>query len=253
MINAGVMGYTAYNELQYYLAKGREFQADVVVVAFCMNDVVNPRIHWGDAPGVKIPDAAIPNLNYDRNHIQPKMQQDALPKHDRFEFLEYSELFKLLRAGVKGLTGPRAGVPEGGDSGIPKYITGEDTISIEVLTDRTSAEWQWLGSIYDQLNDAVKNDHGQLVVTMFPLAYQLDANYPYLPQNRMSEYCRERSIPFLDLLPTFRQAPKEDSFLLNQESFYDIWHLTEEGHRKTAEELMRFMRERNLFPVEEAK
>src|SRR5688572_12580659 len=35
VINAGVMGYTPYNELQYYLHGGKDFGADLVIVAFC--------------------------------------------------------------------------------------------------------------------------------------------------------------------------------------------------------------------------
>jgi len=46
VINAGVLGYTAYNEERYYAARGRDFQPDVVVVAFCMNDVADPELHW---------------------------------------------------------------------------------------------------------------------------------------------------------------------------------------------------------------
>ena len=46
VLNTGVSGYTAYNELQFYLTAGRELQPDIVLLAFCMNDVVNPRLHW---------------------------------------------------------------------------------------------------------------------------------------------------------------------------------------------------------------
>jgi hypothetical protein len=45
VINTGVPGYTAYNEWQYYLSEGHAFQSDLVVVAFVLNDVVNPRLH----------------------------------------------------------------------------------------------------------------------------------------------------------------------------------------------------------------
>ena len=247
VVNAGVMGYTAYNELQYYLAKGRQFEADVVVVAFCMNDVVNPRLHWGDAPGVKIPDAAIPNVDYDRNHILPKL--NAPVAGNRTSLLEHSELYKLLQPRIRWLFGSKAGIPaDMPRSDYPKYITGEDTISIEVLLDRSSAEWKWLSGIYDQLNVAVRNDGAKLVIAAFPLAYQIEPEYPFLPQKQMLAFCEERSIPCLDLLPSFRQHPKEDLFLLDQEVFYDIWHLTEQGHERTAVELMHFLKDKNLLP-----
>ena len=46
VINAGVPGYTAYNELHFYQDHARPFTPDVVLVGFCMNDVVDPENHW---------------------------------------------------------------------------------------------------------------------------------------------------------------------------------------------------------------
>ncbi|MCA1605204.1 MAG: SGNH/GDSL hydrolase family protein, partial [Acidobacteria bacterium] len=94
VINAAVMGYTPYNELQYYLHRGKDFGADIVLVAFCMNDVANPRLHWGDAPGVKFPSDAIPNADYDRDHILPRVRQLELEQEARR---------KSSAAGLKGL------------------------------------------------------------------------------------------------------------------------------------------------------
>ena len=55
------------------------------------------------------------------------------------------------------------------------------------------------------------------------------------------EYCKQNSILCIDLLPSFRQHPKEDIFLLDKEKYYDIWHLTEYGHELSAEEILRFL------------
>src|SRR4029079_15917767 len=85
------------------------------------------------------------------------------------------------------------------------YITGEDDISIEVLVDKSSPESRWLRRIYDRLSAAVSANGAKLVIVIFPLAYQLDDNYPFMPQKQLREYCDERSLPCLDLLPSFRQ------------------------------------------------
>ena len=47
VINAGINGYTAYNEVHYYLSEMRKFEPDIVVLAVVLNDAVNPRLHWG--------------------------------------------------------------------------------------------------------------------------------------------------------------------------------------------------------------
>lgn len=252
------MGYTPYNELQYYLTRGKSFEADVVIVAFCMNDVVNPRLHWGEVPGVRIPREAIPNHDYDQNHILPRIQKRkeeqqaraANPKGGGPPLLRHSELYSLLDRGIERILRKKTKSHADNSSGLPTYITGEDTLSIEVLLDRTSPEWRWLASIYDRLNDAVRADRAKLVIVIFPLAYQLDPHYPFLPQERIVEYCRQNSIPCIDLLPSFRRHPKEDIFLLDKQGFYDIWHLTEYGHRLSAEEVLRFLREEELLSEE---
>jgi hypothetical protein len=247
VVNAGVMGYTAYNELHYYLTRGREFEPDIVIVAFCMNDVVNPRIHWGDAPNVTIPDEAIPNLVYDRNHILPAMQKAKEARaraSERTPLLERSELYKAVQPAVERLSKSLWLGPMGR---VPTYITGEDSISITVLLERSSPESQWLTSIYDELDRTVRADGARLVVAIFPLAYQLDKGYPFFPQKMLAEFCTEKSIECLDLLPVFSRYPKESIFLLNKEVFHDVWHLTDYGHQVTADEFARFMTEKGLL------
>jgi hypothetical protein len=252
VVNASVSGYGPYNELHYYLSRGREFGADVVVVAFCMNDVVNPRLHWGDAPGVVIPDAAIPNLDYDRRHVLPRIQRmnegaGRPAADDGPPLLKYSRLYAALEPALTRLFTRPKDFGEG--RRVPTYITGEDTISIEVLLDESSPEWLWLTSLYTRLRDAARADGARLVVALFPLAYQLDDGYPFLPQQRLAAFCERNSIVSLDLLPAFKRRAKEDIFLLNNSGYHDVWHLTEEGHRASADELLRLMQERGLLPA----
>ncbi|MCP4610202.1 MAG: hypothetical protein GY845_15950 [Planctomycetes bacterium] len=252
VINAGVWGYTAYNELQYYLTKGREFEPDIVIVAFCMNDVVNPRLHWGYTKEniINIPDQAIPNHAYDLNHVLPKMQQ---LKEREQSLWKYSALYNVLEWRVARLFQRKARDIPNFESKISTFITGEDTLSIEVLLDETSPEWRWLTSIYSQLQAAVRADQATLIVALFPLAYQLDEHYPFLPQIQIGEYCKQNSILYIDLLELFRQHPKESIFLLRNSNYpksNDIWHLTEYGHELCAEEILRFLQERKLLLIE---
>lgn len=255
VVNAGVSGYTAYNELQYYLAKGREFEADLVVVAFCMNDVVNPRLHWGDAPNVKFPDDAIPNRDYDRDHILPRIREQqerqrrpAPPTEAGPPVLKHSALYRALEPGLKRLFGGDGGDTFHKGPGPPTYLTGEDDISIKVLLDESSPEWRWLAGIYDRLHEATRTDGAALMIAVFPLAYQMDEGYPFFPQRQIADYCARNSIPCLDLLPSFKRRTKQDVFLLNNSGYYDVWHLTEAGHEMTATEMARFMFERGLLP-----
>ncbi len=258
VINSAVMGYSPYNELQYYLTHGKTLDADIVMVAFCMNDIVNPRLHWGDAPGVKIPNEAIPNLDYDRSQILPRIQQleeerrrSANGEGGPPRFLRSLELYQALDKAKAYLFQKKSRHYPVNKSGIPTFITTEDSLSIEALLDRNTPEWRWLASNYDRLAEAVRANGAKLVIVIFPLAYQLDPNYPFLPQTTILEYCKEKSLPCLDLLPSFRQHDKEDLFLLDNEKFYDIWHLTNYGHLLSAEEILLFLDQQGLLPKKE--
>jgi hypothetical protein len=228
VVNAGVSGYTPYNQLQYYLAHGRAFEPDLVVVAFCMNDVANPRLHWGYTGDVidDIPDAAIPNREYDR-----------AVRRDRESLLKRAALYGSLEWRMRALFGRH----RDGEH-FPVYITGEDRLSIHVLLDEKSPEWQWLTSTYAQLHDAVAADGTQFMAIVFPVSYQLDPDYPYLPQQNLASFFRERSIEHVDLLPHFRERRDEGLFLEKANGSVDSWHLSPRGHEVTAEVLSRALR-----------
>ena len=237
VINAGVSGYTAYNELHYYLERGRRFEPDLVVVAFCMNDVADPYLHWfyTREPVVSVPEEAVPNRRYHAEHVEPILRglrgaEGAMSRRQ----------YERLLGGGRFLTV--------GERTWPVYIVGEDTIGIQVLTDYQTPEWRWLRGIYDRLLDAVRADGAAPVIAILPLKYQLDDDYPFLPQEQFARYCSEREAACLDLLPAFRRRRAEGLFMDEIAGMRDIWHLTAAGHRLVAEELAVFLEERGLLP-----
>jgi len=249
VVNASVNGYMPYNELHFYLAEGRAYQADIVIVAFCMNDIVDPELHWGyRGGGVKrIPQEAIPNPDYHTNHVVPimeRMRQSTV--WERFA------LYRSLRPRVWRIQGPQQpqGEPHVRVCGRqwPTHVTTEDSISIQVLTDYDSPEWRWLRSIYDQLHTAVLKEGAALLVLILPLAYQLDPEYPFIPQELIKRYCKTSSILCLDVLPAFRKHRDEKLFFRtgSDYDYDDIWHLTERGHQLVAEEVEVFLVEHRL-------
>jgi lysophospholipase L1-like esterase len=237
VLNAGVLGYTPWNELQYYRARGRDFQPDVVVVAFCMNDVVDPVLHWSetDREISKVPEAAIPNPEYHSHHVAR-----LLGPGPRTLFGARLELARRLRL----LFDPRRD-PEWQDGLYatvdgrrwPTYVTAEDDFSIRILTDYDSPEWKWLRSVYEQLRTAVEGDSARLVVLVLPLAYQLEEGYPFRPQEQFRRYCAEAALSCVDVLDTLRAHRGESPFPTPPGA--DIWHLTPAGHRIVAAELAR--------------
>lgn len=248
VINAGVNGYSPYNELHYYLEDGHRFGARVVIVGFCMNDVVDPALHWQYTGGFieNIPEAAIPNPEYHRTHVLSRL---AVLKRDKAHPINQ---LRRLSATASLLVPLRSSLPSSDESpeGFttvngrrwPVFLTTEDTLSIHVLRNYDSPEWQWLRRMYDQLDVAVRGNGGRMVVVFFPLAYQLDDAYPFSPEPLLMRYCAERSIPCLDLLPALRRHRSEKLYRSQETvSGEDVWHLAPQGHRRAAEELRNFL------------
>ena len=246
VLNSAVSGYTPYNQIQQYVSRDRDVPVDLVIVAFAMNDIVDPELHWNYTEDAieNIPPEAYPNLRYHEEHVAP-----ILESRRRERDQGSTELGRLVRSAidVTNISDQDASYTVVDGRRWPTYITGEDTISIEALTDYDSPEWVWLRNMYDRLADEVASDGAQLVIIILPLAYQIDAEYPFLPQSLFDRYCEERSLLCLDLLPAFRERGGEPLFLGEQLGYIDIWHLSDRGHDVVAGELRAFLEQHDLI------
>ncbi len=241
VINAAVSGYTPYNELHLYMDKLRLFGPDIVIVAFSMNDIVDPTLHWNYTQDeiIEVPTEAIPNPQYHEAHIVPTVEairdSSALPWAEELARLQSRITSKDF------LDDERRFSTENGRRW-PTYITGEDVISIKTLMDYDSQEWVWLRGMYDELLAAVEADGGRMVLLALPLSYQLDPAYPYLPQDLLRRYADQSGMEFVDVLPAFRKHKDERLFQDEEHGYKDIWHLTRRGHQLVAEELEKVLR-----------
>jgi lysophospholipase L1-like esterase len=238
VINAGVKGYTAYNEVHFYLSELRDFQPDVVLLAVVLNDAVNPRLHWNvftESPRFEIPQEAIPNPEDDRTRL-------AAASRSQNSFQEHAKrAHEINMKGRKDASGRRW----------PVLLTGEDSIGIETLLDYNSAEWRWLRGLYRQLKRGVEADGAELWMLVLPLAYQLEEGYPFDPQPLFERFCRDESLVYLDPLPAFRAHPERDALFIGTDAGYmDVWHLTPAGHALLAEEIEKRFRARWDFRTE---
>ncbi len=255
VINSGTPGYNAYSELQYYLHTGRHFHPQVVIVSFCMNDIANPALHWAGfsltRPAESLPHASIPNHGYHTAHALPKLHgqrkelRERARQHRITGAVQSTELYK--RWHTHRAPAPASVVHNGRT--FPVFLVGEDSLSIEVLTDYASPEWRWLRSTYDELARAVTADGAELVVVVSPLAYQLDPEYPFLPQAQFARYCEERSLACLDLLPMLRDKRADKPFFDEVDYGRDVWHYSPVGHKLVAEEIATLLEREHLTGV----
>jgi hypothetical protein len=254
VVNGGVVAYTAYNERQFYAHHLRDLHPDLVVISFCMNDVVDPVLHWaklvaGSFAAERLPADAIPDPAYHEAHAMPLFREERRAEASLSRrLLGRSELYRravapLLAAGV-----PDTHVVSGGKS-FPSYLTGDDTLGMDVLMDYGSPEWSWLRAQYDGMLEDMRRDGARVAILVNPLQYQLMEGYPLFPQRLFERYCQERGVPCLDLVPALREHGGEALFFGKRENEVDVWHYTSAGHVVVGEALAAFLRREGLLPV----
>jgi hypothetical protein len=262
VLNGAVRGYTAWNELAWFRERGARLRPDLVFVAACLNDVVDPLLHWYWDEIPTVPEGAIPNPEDHRDRVLPLFEERRrrfeesygaqAAREDRLRGIPllgrsaaWSRLVRLLGR----IADPPQPLSEESLEQLEGRLTLEDTIRVDVLQDPQSPEWRWLRSVYDALARDVEAAGARLLLVVFPLSYQMDERRDPEPQEHYRHYAEERGIPCLDLLGPFRESEAGGLALFRGrvKGYYDIWHLTEEGHRFAAEEIDRFLRDRKLL------
>lgn len=248
VINAGVPGYSTYNERAWYGADGRVFEPDLLVLGICLNDVVDPLLHWthldhrpwSDIAAVDraIPPEAVPDPAYHRSHVLEPLRRQRV----RLWLADRSALFRRFGA-VAGWAGPLGGLGRPHTRSVsidgrtwPAQLTSEDELPITVWTGTDSPQWAWFREQVEALREATAADGVGLALVVFPLAHQLEPDYPFLPQERILALSEEFSLPGLDLLPALR-GPGDGAPFLDG----DDWHLSSAGHERVARALDAFL------------
>jgi hypothetical protein len=213
-MNAGVPGYSPFNELHWLREYGARLHPDAVVIQFCLNDVVDPLPHWalflGDSikPDM-IPAEAIPNPAAHRRLLR----RQALRHFRLFAFLE-------------SLTSHEVTV-----QGRPAYLTEEQPLSIEIFSHPESSEIRWLRRTYVSLVQEARRLTPHVLILFVPLAYQLEPGYPVQsPQEVMQSIAHDNGVPLVDLTAALAEVGPMRAFRLGSPGSHDIWHLGEEGH-----------------------
>jgi lysophospholipase L1-like esterase len=253
VVNAGVIAYTAYNERQFYESHARELHPSLVVISFCMNDVVDPVLHWaklvaGNFALDRLTPAAIPDPAYHQAHALPQFRKERSAEPSAFKrLLGRSELYKRAVAPLLVPGMPDTHVTSGGKT-FPSYLTGEDGLGMDVLMDYESIQWVWLRQQYDAMLEAIRKDGVKVAILVNPLQYQLMEGYPLFPQRLFDRYCKEHGVACLDVLPALKAHGGEKLFFGKRDGEVDIWHYTPEGHAVVGEALAEFLAREGLLP-----
>ena len=222
VVDAGVKGYTNWQELQFLKLRGLELEPDLVGVGFVLNDCYR-MLHQ-----FRVEDGRIVGQGYEFS--EEAVGGEPWPKR----WLRRSRFLVWLRHRFSSLEPVPA-----------------DEYTFDQRPDFRSA-WRdepWL-AVEAQLREMTDlgRSHGfRVFLVTFPFGDQYradylarDRDYVMKPQRKLAEICAKLGIPELDLHPFLDPAADLDP---------DRIHLTASGRSKAAAKIAEFLRETNLLPA----
>lgn len=224
VINAGVPGYTSYQEVLFYKKYLEATTPDLVIWTYCLND--NHRfLHVFDEKA---------------KMLWTKEAKMALRVNSSFSrIMSRSYLLSRLYLGIISR------IKQKTDS---KYkFPWEKTVDFNIAW----KDYSWID--YEnhllELKKVLDNQNAQLAIIIFPyepqLLYRNDPeNYDYAvkPQLKLKALCKKYHIPCLDLYRRFA-----DEYSRNKKLYRDGVHLNSEGHKLATQQILQFLFENRLL------
>lgn len=226
VVNAGVRGYTNYQELRYLQKYGVALEPDLVGVAFVLNDL-HKILHQ-----FKVENGVIVGQTYTFSSEAQQQVQSPV-----YRLLAQSHFLVWLRRKLSLF-----------DDLIELYAGSG--YSFELRPDFNTAwreePWRVVEGQLAQMAALGRERGFRVFLVAFPFAEQYrpdylarDADYVRFPQRKLAEICGRLGIPLLDLWDALDPGRDFDA---------DRIHLTAAGRVRTGEVIARFLAERKLVP-----
>lgn len=213
-INAGVGGYSPWQEVRWFVEEGLQYEPDVVVVGFVLNDVsekLGLSRFGGNGQGFQLEHSRAAHGIAWRSNVVRYLLKRRAQSTGADERFERSADLSVLSVGDL-LTRPAA--PE-----------------VSSAWDRTLPELARLVAHCRQRG---------IPILLVGLPYTIQLERPELdaPQRRLAAFASEQGIEFLDLAPVMREALQRQGGELDA-LFLDALHLTPQGCEVAAEAIAR--------------
>lgn len=217
MINAGVPGYTTYQEKEFLRIYGLDMKPDMTILGFVVNDLYK-YLHRPTKGYLLSGDPSARLHRFDTRRFPGALFAKSYLAHGVYYKAE--TLLKKLRK-------------------YPYYPFEHGDMS----TAWTKHQWEETSRLIGEMNDLLAERNIRFVVVAFPMVNQvndaylsLDRNYVLSPQERIETICRTRNIAFVDLW-----KPIYDNG--GPELFRDTIHLNKRGNDIVASEVSRYLAE----------
>ena len=222
-INAGICGYTTYQELQFLKFHGLKWEVDAVVIGFVLNDVYHKYLH--------IPPLQGNAFSWDPNILLNRFNNKTFPGIlfswsyyineivDRIQTLERKNRNKINYQFEQNLD---------------LYLAWKEYGWVDVRKSLL------------EIKSILKSRNIPLVVIIFPVIYQFDdhylnsnKDYVLYPQSRITKILEDIDVKYLDLTDFISKHGKGSLYK-------DYIHLNEKGNELIQSEILTFIKN-NLF------
>ena len=228
-LNAGVGGYTTWQELDYLRTEGFALDPDLVIVGYCFNDVTDV-IYLN--PGL----------------ISGRRLRFSFSNTPHWSGSVRAMRSILARRRWRATLASLSWVEDDPNTSLERDPRKANDVHREPLLPAVVAAWERVLGELDAIDELCRTKDTPWCIVAFPFQSQLGPGPPdILPQKHLQRWVERRQVPCLDLLPMFRRAVAEGG-RLPHDLFKDPAHPTVEGSRLAAEELARFLVDHKLVP-----
>jgi lysophospholipase L1-like esterase len=217
VINAGIPGYTTWQELEFLKLYGLEMKPDLVILGFVFNDLYYPYVHKPTKEDMLDGDPGVHLYHFDPDTFPGSLFARSYLAH---QIVARSQiLWKLIRRQ------PVFSFEKRGDFYLAWKPYG----------------WTHARELIEEMRALLMKRGISLAVVAYPIRdqmddrfRQLDEAYVLLPQRQLREICQASSIPLLDLTETLYAHG-------GTALFRDYLHLNARGNDRIAEEILTFL------------
>ncbi|NIU02404.1 MAG: hypothetical protein GWN01_16335 [Nitrosopumilaceae archaeon] len=227
VINAGIKGYTTYQELLYLKKYGLAFNPDLVCISFVLNDL-HKFLHQ-----FVVENGEIVGENYVFSETAVQTVKNPL-----YQLARKSHFLVWLRHQLSIF-----------DTLIEFKTSNGFTFDYrpDFNTAWKDKPWEYINTYFSEFGK-LSNEHDfKVFVVVFPFGEQLreeylERDYEYVtkPQRKLKKICAEFDIPLLDLL---NEIDPETHLLEDQ------IHLTRQGRQIAAHKIAQFLKTKQLIPT----
>lgn len=208
VINAGVQGYSTFQELEV-LKRSLIFEPDLVTIGFCLNDVTEPFVVNKNLGGV--------GLDYHKVTQAPNKYLSYILNETGF-----GRLIQEIR--IKTLDAKQEKLNELYD--VKKMLKSQNDSTYQ-------AQWHFTLNELEKIYSLCQEKNIKVVLLIFPYTFQFNNHELKWAQTKLIDHADKNNVRYVNFLEIFEREINSQPDLLNQ-YFLDEDHFTPAGHKVVA-------------------